>query len=87
MHVALLSHVLIAWDRQRFIESPLRGRLPSFVCSCATWLTGMIIALPFPIYTTYLDLGVSVVSGAARWVDAQYNAIAIGIVISSRDPD
>ncbi|CAD7090563.1 unnamed protein product [Hermetia illucens] len=41
----------------RWLGDPLRGRLPAFVCCCATWLTGMVIALPYPIYTTYLDLG------------------------------
>ncbi|EDX02720.2 uncharacterized protein Dyak_GE15527 [Drosophila yakuba] len=28
-----------------------------FVCCCATWLTGMVIALPYPIYTIYVELG------------------------------
>lgn len=59
MHVALLTHLLIASDRMRWLAKPACGRLPSFVGSCATWLAGMIIALPFPIYTTYLDMGVS----------------------------
>lgn len=60
MHVAILSHLLIAFDRMRWLADPLRSRLPSFVCCCATWLTGMIIALPYPIYTTYIDLEVSI---------------------------
>lgn len=51
--------MLIAWDRMRWLGDPMTARLPAFVCSCATWLTGMVIALPYPIYTTYLDLGVS----------------------------
>ncbi|XP_055300752.1 uncharacterized protein LOC129567665 isoform X2 [Sitodiplosis mosellana] len=41
----------------RWLNDPMNSRFPAFVCSCATWLTGMVIALPYPIYTTYLDLG------------------------------
>ncbi|XP_016986604.1 uncharacterized protein LOC108049797 [Drosophila rhopaloa] len=57
LHVALISHILIAWDRMRWLNDPLKGRLPGFVCCCATWLTGMVIALPYPIYTMYVELG------------------------------
>ncbi|EDS38107.1 conserved hypothetical protein [Culex quinquefasciatus] len=53
----MISHLLIAWDRKRWLTDPLKARLPAFVCSCASWLAGMVIALPYPIYTTYLDLG------------------------------
>lgn len=60
LHAALLTHLLIAWDRMRWLNDPINSRFPAFVCSCATWLTGMVIALPYPIYTTYLDLGVSI---------------------------
>lgn len=56
----ITTHVLIAWDRMRWLSDPLKGRIPSFVCSCATWLAGMVIALPYPIYTAYVDLGVSI---------------------------
>ncbi|XP_061509233.1 uncharacterized protein LOC5666817 [Anopheles gambiae] len=56
LHVAMLSHLLIAWDRKRWLTDPLKVRLPAFVCSCASWLAGLVIALPYPIYTTYLDL-------------------------------
>ncbi|XP_036224829.2 uncharacterized protein [Bactrocera oleae] len=57
LHVAIISHILIAWDRMRWLSDPLQGRLPAFVCCCATWLTGMVIALPYPIYTIYVELG------------------------------
>ncbi|XP_067641436.1 uncharacterized protein [Eurosta solidaginis] len=57
LHVAMISHILIAWDRMRWLSDPLQGRLPAFVCCCATWLTGMVIALPYPIYTIYVELG------------------------------
>ncbi|XP_037937063.1 uncharacterized protein LOC119670737 [Teleopsis dalmanni] len=57
LHVAIISHILIAWDRMRWLGDPLKGRLPAFVCCCATWLTGMVIALPYPIYTFYVEIG------------------------------
>uniref|UniRef100_A0A336MFH3 CSON015269 protein n=1 Tax=Culicoides sonorensis TaxID=179676 RepID=A0A336MFH3_CULSO len=60
LHVLITTHVLIAWDRMRWLSDPLKGRIPAFVCSCATWLAGMVIALPYPIYTAYVDLGVSI---------------------------
>lgn len=50
---------MLAWDRLRWLRDPFKMRLPSFVCGCGTWLAGLIIALPYPIYTTYIDLGVS----------------------------
>ncbi|XP_032295863.1 uncharacterized protein [Drosophila virilis] len=53
----MISHILIAWDRMRWLNDPLKGRIPGFVCCCATWLTGMVIALPYPIYTIYVELG------------------------------
>uniref|UniRef100_A0A1B0BYR8 Uncharacterized protein n=1 Tax=Glossina palpalis gambiensis TaxID=67801 RepID=A0A1B0BYR8_9MUSC len=59
LHVAIITHILIAWDRMRWLSDPIKCRFPAFVCSCATWLTGMIIALPYPIYTIYLEMGVS----------------------------
>lgn len=55
----MITHLLIAWDRMRWLSDPLKGRIPAFVCSCATWLAGIVIALPYPIYTAYVDLGVS----------------------------
>lgn len=58
-HVCLITHLLIAWDRLRWLSDPLQCRMPAFVCSCATWLGGIIITLPYPIYITYMDLGVS----------------------------
>lgn len=55
----MITHILIAWDRMRWLGDPLKGRFPAFVCCCATWLTGMVIALPYPIYTIYVEIGVS----------------------------
>ncbi|XP_073833124.1 uncharacterized protein [Musca autumnalis] len=57
LHVAMITHILIAWDRMRWLGNPLKGRFPAFVCCCATWLTGMVIALPYPIYTIYVEIG------------------------------
>uniref|UniRef100_A0A1I8MS13 G-protein coupled receptors family 1 profile domain-containing protein n=1 Tax=Musca domestica TaxID=7370 RepID=A0A1I8MS13_MUSDO len=57
LHVAMITHILIAWDRMRWLANPVKGRFPAFVCCCATWLTGMVIALPYPIYTIYVEIG------------------------------
>jgi hypothetical protein len=56
----MLSFLLIAMDRYRYMADPTKPRMPSFVCSLGTWLLAVCIVLPYPIYITYLDLGVSV---------------------------
>jgi hypothetical protein len=56
----MLSFLLIAVDRYRLILDPTKPRMPSFVCALGTWLLAVCIVLPYPIYITYLDLGVSV---------------------------
>lgn len=63
MHVSIITHLLISLDRLTWLgDEPMKCRLPAFVCSCATWLAGIVIALPYPIYITYMDLGVSLMS-------------------------
>ncbi|CAO1336530.1 unnamed protein product [Diamesa tonsa] len=57
IHVLVITNLMLSWDRLRWLRNPLKIRLPSFVCGCGTWLTGLIIAIPYPIYTTYIDLG------------------------------
>jgi hypothetical protein len=59
MHVSTLSFLLIAVDRYRFMLDPMNPRMPSFVCALGSWLLAVCIVLPYPIYITYLDLGVS----------------------------
>jgi hypothetical protein len=59
MHVSTLSFLLIAVDRYRFMLDPMKPRMPSFVCALGSWLLAVCIVLPYPIYITYLDLGVS----------------------------
>ncbi|XP_063223079.1 uncharacterized protein LOC134531315 [Bacillus rossius redtenbacheri] len=57
MHVTMLSFLLIAADRHRYTMDPGKPRMPAFVCCMGTWLLAVCIVLPYPIYTTYLDLG------------------------------
>ena len=59
MHVSTLSFLLIAVDRYRFMLDPMKPRMPSFVFALGSWLLAVCIVLPYPIYITYLDLGVS----------------------------
>ncbi|XP_066908846.1 uncharacterized protein [Halyomorpha halys] len=35
----------------------MKPRIPAFVCATGSWLMAICIVLPYPIYTTYLDLG------------------------------
>ncbi|XP_071447991.1 uncharacterized protein [Hetaerina americana] len=57
IHVTMLSFLLIAADRHRLLMDPMKPRLPPLFCSLAAWLLALCIVLPYPIYTTYLDLG------------------------------
>lgn len=54
----MLTFVLIALDRHRFLQDPIRPRVPAFVCATGSWLMAICIVLPYPIYTTYIDLEV-----------------------------
>ncbi|KAF6198897.1 hypothetical protein GE061_006920 [Apolygus lucorum] len=57
LHVSTLTLLLIAWDRYRFLKDPMKPRIPAFVCATGSWLTAICLVLPYPIYTTYIDLG------------------------------
>jgi len=59
LHVTTLTLVLIAVDRHRKIVHPMRSRFPSLTCCVGIWLFALLVVMPYPIYTTYLDLGVS----------------------------
>ncbi|XP_034234014.1 neuropeptide Y receptor type 4-like, partial [Thrips palmi] len=56
MHVSVLTFVIMAYDRYRFIEDPSKQRLPAVVFAIGTWLTASCIVVPYPIYTTYLHI-------------------------------
>lgn len=58
MHVSMLTYVLIAFDRFRYLQDPTKARIPAFVMATGSWLMALCIVLPYPIYTTYVDLGV-----------------------------
>ncbi|XP_057334880.1 neuropeptide F receptor isoform X3 [Microplitis mediator] len=55
-HVSMLTYLLIATDRYRLLSDPGKPRIPAFVCALGSWFFAICIVLPFPIYTTYLDL-------------------------------
>lgn len=56
--MSVLTFVIMAYDRYRFIEDPSKQRLPAVVFAIGTWLTASCIVVPYPIYTTYLDLDI-----------------------------
>ncbi|CAD6216199.1 GSCOCG00004418001-RA-CDS [Cotesia congregata] len=55
-HVSMMTYLLIAGDRYRLLSDPGKPRIPAFVCALGSWFFAICIVLPFPIYTTYLDL-------------------------------
>ncbi|CAH1399021.1 unnamed protein product [Nezara viridula] len=46
LHVSTLTVLLIAWDRLRFLEDPMKPRIPAFVCATGSWLMAICIVLP-----------------------------------------
>ncbi|XP_059486587.1 prolactin-releasing peptide receptor [Neocloeon triangulifer] len=57
LHVTTLTLVMIAVDRHRKILHPMRSRFSSITCCLAIWFGALLVVMPYPIYTTYLDLG------------------------------
>ncbi|XP_012282999.1 prolactin-releasing peptide receptor [Orussus abietinus] len=56
IHVSMMTYLLIAGDRLRLLSDPGKPRIPGFVCALGSWFFAVCIVLPYPIYTTYLDL-------------------------------
>ncbi|XP_046745662.1 neuropeptide Y receptor type 2 [Diprion similis] len=69
LHVSMITYLLIAWDRFRMLSDPVKPRIPAFVCALGTWFFAVCIVLPYPIYTTYLDLG--------RYMKRQFDGVGI----------
>ncbi|XP_024945706.1 5-hydroxytryptamine receptor 1 isoform X3 [Cephus cinctus] len=56
LHVSMMTYLMIAGDRFRLLSDPGKPRIPAFVCALGAWFFAICIVLPYPIYTTYLDL-------------------------------
>lgn len=59
LHVVMLTFSAIGYERYRFHKNPTNTGASSYVVSCCLWIISFLIVLPYPVYTTYLDLGVS----------------------------
>ncbi|XP_048505370.1 orexin/Hypocretin receptor type 1 [Athalia rosae] len=69
LHVSMITYLLIAWDRFRMLSDPVKPRIPAFVCALGAWFFAVCIVLPYPIYTTYLDL--------ERFMKEQFKGVGI----------
>lgn len=49
----------MAIDRYKHLKHPNKMRLPPLACTFGCWIVAFCIVLPYPVYTAYLDLGVS----------------------------
>jgi len=49
----------MAFDRYKHLKHPNKMRLPPLACTFGCWIVAFCIVLPYPVYTAYLDLGVS----------------------------
>ncbi|XP_058807659.1 prolactin-releasing peptide receptor isoform X2 [Phymastichus coffea] len=55
IHISMLTYLMIAGDRYRYLSDPIKSRIPAFVCSLGALFFAICIVLPYPIYATYLD--------------------------------
>lgn len=65
LHVVMLTFGAVAYDRCRYHANPTASPVSPSVVSCCLWIVSWLIVLPYPVYTTYLDLGVSTVTARA----------------------
>nr|XP_018910014.1 PREDICTED: neuropeptide Y receptor type 1-like [Bemisia tabaci] len=71
-HVTMLTLFMMAVDRYKYLLDPSKDRLPAYVFATGTWLSGICIALPYPIYTTYIDF--------SRYFKDQLNGVGICVL-------
>ncbi|XP_047110269.1 gastrin/cholecystokinin type B receptor-like [Schistocerca piceifrons] len=67
LHVTTLTLLLAAAERHRAVLTPAKPRLSAAGCALVTWLLALIVVIPYPFYTSYVDLG-SLVHGRASGV-------------------
>ncbi len=68
VHVAMLTHALIAVDRYRRILRPMAARLPAGLCLLAVWVVALCVVLPQAVFIKYIDLAATL--GDDRFVGA-----------------
>lgn len=55
IYASMLTFLLIAVYRYRFIFYPQTSRIPRLICSLGIWVLTICVVLPFSIYITYFD--------------------------------
>ncbi|KAK3930777.1 Substance-P receptor [Frankliniella fusca] len=53
----MLTFSAIGYDRYRYHRNPAASAMSPKVVSISLWVVACLIVLPYPVYTTYLDLG------------------------------
>lgn len=56
VHVAMLTHALIAVDRYRRILHPMAARLQAGLYLLAVWVVALCVVLPHAVFIKYIDL-------------------------------
>ena len=57
IHASMLTYMMIAIDRYRFIVHPMKSRVPAGLCTIAVWIVAVCVVLPYAVYIKYIDLG------------------------------
>ena len=56
IHASMLTFLMIAVDRYRFIVHPMQTRMSAGLCTIAIWMVAVCVVLPFAFYIEYYDL-------------------------------
>lgn len=57
IHASMLSYLMIAIDRYRFIVTPFKTRTPAGLCIIGVWVAAVCVVLPYAVYIKFIDLG------------------------------
>ncbi|XP_071170528.1 prolactin-releasing peptide receptor-like [Mytilus edulis] len=57
IHASMLTYLMIAIDRYRFIVTPFKTRAPTGLCIIGVWVAAVCVVLPYAVYIKFIDLG------------------------------
>lgn len=57
IHSSMLTYLMIAIDRYRFIVTPFKTRAPAGLCIIGVWVAAVCVVLPYAVYIKFIDLG------------------------------
>ena len=56
IHATMMTYLMVAIHRYRFIVHPIKSSVPAGLCTIAVWVIAVCIVLPYAVYIKYIDL-------------------------------